>query len=256
MYVTVKAYPQIGRRTGEAVCVAGVRTDTERASLVRLWPVPFRDLEADVQFKKYQRITLQAEPSSKDRRPESLWPNCDTIACHETLASSGSGLKRRRALVESVLSDSMCELARRQEKDSTSLGAFRPMDVMDVEVERAEEWTAARRSQAAQGNLLLPDKTPLQQMPWKFLYRHRCADTACGGHRQSIVDWEIARFWMRTTGSDEQRVEAVRRRWTETLCSADRDVVFFVGNMHQHPTNFLVLSVFWPKKEAIIPSLF
>jgi hypothetical protein len=256
IYVTVKAYPQIGRRTGEAVCVAGIRTDTDTASLARLWPVPFRDLEVDVQFKKYQRITLQAQPSMKDRRPESLRPNCDTIECHETLASSGSGLKLRRTLVESVMCDSMCDLARRQEKDGTSLGAFRPADAVDVDVESVGEWTATKRLQAAQGSLLLPDKRPLQQMPWKFLYRYRCADAACGGHRQSIVDWEIGRFWMRTAGSDEQRVEEVRRRWTDTLCGADRDVVFFVGNMHQHPANFLVLGVFWPKNEVLTPSLF
>lgn len=257
MYVTVKAYPQIGQRTGEAVCVAGIRTDTPRPALARLWPVPFRDLDNDVQFRKYQRITLQAQPSSKDRRPESLWPDCDTIRCHETLSTTGAGLSRRRSLVEAVVTDSMCDVARRQKADGTSLGAFRPVDVEAVDAEASEEWNARRASQAAQGNLLAPDKTPLRQMPWKFLYRYRCADSGCDGHRQSIVDWEIARFWMRTSGSDQERVEEVRARWTDELCGPDRDPVFFVGNMHQRPGNFLVLGVFWPRKPAVpvTPSL-
>src|SRR5690606_14983124 len=40
MLITVKAYPVIGRKTGEAVCVAGVSLDSEQAEWIRLFPVP------------------------------------------------------------------------------------------------------------------------------------------------------------------------------------------------------------------------
>src|ERR1700674_3007527 len=37
LVVTVKAYPAISRKHGEAVCVAGIRTDTPEPRWVRLW---------------------------------------------------------------------------------------------------------------------------------------------------------------------------------------------------------------------------
>ena len=51
--VTVKAYPVIGRRTGESVCVAGARLDRGQPQWIRLFPVPFRSLGKERQFDKY-----------------------------------------------------------------------------------------------------------------------------------------------------------------------------------------------------------
>ncbi|MGI8879681.1 MAG: hypothetical protein ACR2KJ_04055 [Jatrophihabitans sp.] len=36
--VTVKAYPQPSRTSGETVCVAGMRTDTEVPTWIRIYP--------------------------------------------------------------------------------------------------------------------------------------------------------------------------------------------------------------------------
>ncbi|MDP9301029.1 MAG: hypothetical protein M3P43_09090 [Actinomycetota bacterium] len=51
--VTVKAYPAIGRRHGQAVCVAGV--DLEQSRWICLFPVPFRDMRFDQRFKTGRR---------------------------------------------------------------------------------------------------------------------------------------------------------------------------------------------------------
>lgn len=48
--ITVKSYPSPSRRYGETVCVAGVDLDSGR--WVRLYPIPFRDLDK----KKVQEI--------------------------------------------------------------------------------------------------------------------------------------------------------------------------------------------------------
>ncbi|MFQ1003071.1 hypothetical protein, partial [Modestobacter sp. SSW1-42] len=71
--VTVKAAPQPSATYGDTVCVAGVELrGDDPVRLVRLYPVPFRYLEGDQQFGKYQVIDVAARPSTRDPRPESL----------------------------------------------------------------------------------------------------------------------------------------------------------------------------------------
>jgi hypothetical protein len=58
--VTVKAYPSISTKYGEAVCVAGTRLDTPTPEWVRFFPVAYRDLPIRQRFQKYEVITLRA----------------------------------------------------------------------------------------------------------------------------------------------------------------------------------------------------
>ncbi len=46
--VTVKTYPNPSRKYQETVCVAGIDLDTK--TWIRLYPIKFRDLEANKQF--------------------------------------------------------------------------------------------------------------------------------------------------------------------------------------------------------------
>jgi hypothetical protein len=57
VFVTVKAYPAVGRKHGEAVCVAGIDVDPGR--WIRLFPVPFRDLPNPNRFEKYETISMR-----------------------------------------------------------------------------------------------------------------------------------------------------------------------------------------------------
>jgi hypothetical protein len=45
----------------------------------RLFPVPYRFLDADKRFAKYQRIEVDVIRASQDPRPESYNLNVDTI---------------------------------------------------------------------------------------------------------------------------------------------------------------------------------
>lgn len=178
--VAVKAYPQLSRRHGESVCVAGIRDHGDGSlSWMRLFPVYFRHLATNDQFKKYQYVGLRARKDISDPRPETYYPDADTIRPGEHLDSKGSGLARRRAAIEGILSESMCELQRRSRETGASLGAFRPAEVLDVKADPAEEpdWKpeAKERFAAAehQLDLLDPDKEPKQpidKVPYDFKY--------------------------------------------------------------------------------------
>src|SRR2546426_9367615 len=69
--ITVKTYPTLSRKYGETVCTAGVRPD---GSWVRIYPVPFRRLEQEEQYKKYDWIEIERIKSRSDPRPETHHP--------------------------------------------------------------------------------------------------------------------------------------------------------------------------------------
>ena len=163
LLVTVKAYPAVSTKYDEAVCIAGVRTDLERPEWVRLFPVEFRELPWENRFKKYQRVSVVAARHGTDQRPETYRPDISTLALGELITTRKDGWERRRTIVEPFEVDSMCDVLRRQQLDGTSLGLFKPADIQDVVIERADDWNPRQELVAAQPSLLFPNKSTLEQ---------------------------------------------------------------------------------------------
>jgi hypothetical protein len=256
----VKAYPALSRTYGEVSCIAGVEMTANGPRWIRLYPVPFRSLEDDKQFRKYQAVRVRAAAHSGDRRPETRRPDLDSIEVLGDPLSSSNGWAQRRRFVEPLMAASMCEIIRRQRRDRTSLGVFRPRQVIDLEFEPASVDEGKRqiaKAWKAQTSLLdglgsderVSQLRELEQAPWTVKYRYACDDAGCRTHTQSIIDWEIARFYRRVRHFDDWR-DRMKAKWIGELCGADRDTAFFVGNMHQHPGSFLVLGVWWPPWRA------
>lgn len=65
--ITVKTYPTLSRKYGETVCTAGVRAD---GLWMRIYPVPFRRLEEEEQYKKFNWIETDFIRGRSDPRPE------------------------------------------------------------------------------------------------------------------------------------------------------------------------------------------
>jgi hypothetical protein len=248
--VTVKAYPALSATYGETVCVAGIRTDTPRPEWVRLFPVQFREMRFDQRFKKYQLITVEATKHS-DQRPETMRPNVDSLVLGDVL-DTRNGWAKRRPFVEPLLAESMCEVAARQREDGTSLAAFRPAEVLNLEIDDDEEqWTPSQAGVAAQPSLFFPTKSGLEKIPHRFRYHYRCGP-GCSGHHQSMIDWELAqayRKW-RSDNGEATALQMVRQKFLGEMCDPRKDTIFFVGNHHRYPESFMVLGVFWPPRVA------
>ena len=254
----VKAYPALSRTYGEVSCIAGVQIDGPRAPhWIRLYPDPFRALDDAQQFHKYQPMRLEVESHARDRRPETRRPNRDSIELLGDTLPTTKAWEQRRPYVEPLMMPSMCEIQRRQRTDGTSLGVFRPREVLDLRIEPADvskEKEQIARAWAAQPSLLdglgseerSHQTKALEIIPWTFKYRYRCQEAGCKTHTQSIIDWEIAEFFRRERVRNDWK-ERLRAKWVGQLCAADRDTAFFVGNQHQHPGSFLVLGVWWPE---------
>jgi hypothetical protein len=227
--------------------VAGIDVDEPR--WIRLFPIPFRDLPVARRFRKYEVIELAVTPSA-DPRPESLRPIADSIVAIDYLGPERAHDRHR--FVEPLIRPSMCWIRRQQVMDGTSLGAFRPAEPPELLVEEDRTpWEPDKQLIVDQPSMLMPSKRGLEKVPFRFSYRYRCeGESACRGHTQSIIDWEIAeafRRWRRSYGETGAR-DRVIEKWTETLWAPDRDTCIFTGNQFRNHGSFLVLGVFWPKR--------
>lgn len=247
--ITVKAYPNPSKTLGEAACIAGI---SEAGKWVRLYPIPFRDLEEDQQFKKYQWIEVSYDKQAKDPRPETIRPITESIRIlSEPLGTEDHWAERKRVVMP-LLQPSMCDIQAAQASVGTSLGIFKPREVLEVavEAEANPEWTPDELAKLGQRDLFLTrEKQMLQKIPYTFSYRYRCEGCRTKEpHRMKIIDWELAELWRRHRRghSEAATMEAVRAKYFETLCGAEKEPYFFTGNMQAYPQTFLILGVFWP----------
>ena len=102
--VVVKTYPAPSAKHGETVCVAGARLDGPDApSWIRLYPISFRALESDTQFKKYQRLRVPVRArGTYDPRPESYQPGIAGITPGDRY-DTRKNWALRRALIEPLI---------------------------------------------------------------------------------------------------------------------------------------------------------
>jgi hypothetical protein len=133
--VVVKTYPNPSRSYGETVCCAGVDLDTRR--WVRLYPITFRRL-ADRRFAKFQEIACKATRPRDDPRPESLRVDQDRIELvGEPMPTRGRGWARRMGTLPPP-SRSLEEIQAAQRANGTSLGMFRPKQIVRLVKRRAD----------------------------------------------------------------------------------------------------------------------
>jgi hypothetical protein len=66
--ILCKTYPSPSAAHTETSCIAGAE---DNGKPIRLFPVPFRLIDGDAQFKKRQWITARVEKARKDQRKES-----------------------------------------------------------------------------------------------------------------------------------------------------------------------------------------
>ena len=241
--ITVKTYPAISDRYDELVCTGGICPAT---GFVRLYPVRFRYLPQDQQFRKYQWICAEAvKTTGRDRRPESYHVEESTIRVGEFVGSEDRWEARRRVILPHE-SQSIEELKR----EKRSMGLIQPAEIIDLEAESVEpQWPANKRGKLAQQRLF-ENRLELRRLPHRFRYSFRCNDEECRGHKLTIIDWELGALYLRLleqhTEDESIVLELVRRKFWRQLCAPSVETYFYVGNMWQYPDSWLVLGVFWP----------
>ncbi|WP_157693391.1 hypothetical protein [Granulibacter bethesdensis] len=178
----------MSRRRGETVCCAGVTRNREWR---RQYPIHFRRLQGEEQFKRWQWIEYDwIAPGNDDQRRESRRVQEDTIKVGTSI------LKRERAaFLEPLITRSTTEAA----AQGQSLTLIRPVESRFHWKEKTQcEITAERQAYEAaarQTSFLDPDLKALNPCPYAFHFDWKDANGA--SHKSTCDDWETAAMFYR-----------------------------------------------------------
>ena len=244
--ILVKTYPNPSTKYVESSCTAGI---TRSGEWLRLYPLPYRMLTSDRQFRKYQWISARIKKSS-DPRPESHSIDIDSIKVLDESLSTARNWAQRRAFLEPLRWASLEEIWEEQERKGISLAFFRPKRIEALIVEpTGPNWTSEQLTTLLQQNFFDEGKSsPLEKIPYDFKYRFWCDSPDCRGHEQKIVDWEIYqsyRSWWRKYG--ERWEEKLRQRYEYDM-QVLNDTHFLVGTVRGHPKSWIIVGLFYPPK--------
>ena len=250
--ITIRTYPSPARKGVEVSCTAGVTSDGQ---WIRLYPIPYRSLDEDKRFSKYQWIEVDVTRARNDPRPESFTPNLDSIRTAEFVPTT-DGWRLRKDILKPLIKPSLCEIRReRDEHEFPTLGIFKPSRIDRLLIEPAGQrtWNAEQLEKLNQ-TLSLFGSTPasqLEKIPFDFRYEFHCADAACNGHSTICTDWESAqsyRKWQKDYGT--RWMDAFRQKYEREMIERF-DTHFFVGNLHQWPTSWIVVGLFYPPRQTM-----
>ena len=252
--IAVKTYPVPAWKGIEVSCTAGV---TDDGKWIRLFPVPYRYLEGDKQFQKYEWITARVAKATDDKRPESYHIDPNSIQIDEAISRRNEWSERRK-LFKPLIRPSMCAIQReRDERGCPTLGLFKPAAIKRLIVEPvAADWTQDEQAKLSQ-TLLFQTAPPqrLQKIPFEFRYEFDCSDPDCAGHKMMCTDWEMlesCRRW-RQQYSDRWQQKFKQRYEDEMINRCDTH--FYVGTVHRHPDAWIIVGLFYPPR-AVMNDLF
>lgn len=254
--ITVKTYPTLSVKYNELVCTAGLRDD---GSWVRIYPIPFRHLEYDRRYSKYQWIELDLVKNESDPRPESFKPyDYDNIVLGEKVNTDGGAWIKRRELVLGNVHLNMSNLIAEAKDRSkvTSLAVFKPAEIIDFVVEKTtHEWDRRKVEALEQGDLFKKSENPfkaVKKLPFIFSYVFK--DDSGKKSTLMIEDWEIGQlYWncLERKGTPKAACEDVINKYYNNF-ALTKDLHFFLGTTREHHFNarnpFIIIGAFYPKK--------
>jgi hypothetical protein len=242
--VTVRTYPLPASKTIEASCTGGV---TQDGDWIRLFPVPYRFLDEDKRFTKWQWIDVEVIKATSDPRPESFKLKPEKIQIVGEIGKKDEW--RARRLLKPLLRRSMCQIRReRDENESPTLGLFKPAEIKRLVIEPTDEKWSADELRILQQDTFF-QKAPvdtLEKIPFDFKYEFRCEEAECRGHKMSCTDWEMGQAYRRWRKDYGDKWERAFRQKFETDMIQTFDTHFFVGTVRARPSTWIIVGLFYP----------
>ncbi len=260
--IAVKTYPTLSESHVELACTAGFRQD---GSWIRLFPIPFRLLENEQQYKKYQWIEADIAKSKKDKRPESYnIINTDTIIPQEKVSSERNWEARKRIILDkNKIYTSLSEVIEDAHSNKISLAVFKPTSIEGFKVAHApKEWPQDKLKRVLesmkQTNFFdksddLAEFTIMPKLPYKFSYHFK--DENEKSSQLMIEDWEIGQLYWNCLKSHNE-VEArkkIEEKYMDDFARS-KDLHLFLGTTYEHhnkkaPNPYVIIGTFHPPFE-------
>ncbi|MFD2937081.1 hypothetical protein [Spirosoma flavum] len=262
--ITVKTYPTLSNKYDELVCTAGL---TEAGQWIRIYPIQYRQLDYNSQYKKYDWVELDLIRNKADFRAESYRPLTldirPKVIAHIDYKPNWS---ERKAIVLPTAQTNLGKIIAEAKNPQirTSLATFKPTRIIDFDWKGVDrEWSSNKTNSMRQLNLFEQRGTLLtmiRKIPYKF--RYTFIDDNGQLSRVMIEDWEIgALYWnclQRADGDEKEACEKVGQRYFDEFVHK-KDLHFFLGTTQAHHLRarnpFIIIGTFHPPKEKINPQL-
>ncbi len=268
--VVVKTYPTLSAKYDELVCTAGFLED---GSWIRIYPVPFRKLDNQDQYHKWQWIEIDITKNDSDFRPESYRPTDrdNPICLGEIIGTERNWALRKRIVLQNVHTD-MTKLIQDAKNDDigTSLAVLKPSRIINFIWEKDDSEWKPQKLAVVMANQLQPSlfegdiaKRSFQvvkKLPYKFSYVFTTGD---GIERTLMIeDWELGQlYWncLKAAKGDEKiACQKVREKYFDHMVNRC-DLHFFLGTTRRFhkiaPNPFIIIGAFYPLKETPDPQM-
>jgi hypothetical protein len=261
--ILVKTYPTLSKKYSELVCTAGIRED---GSWIRIYPIPYRFLEIEQKYKKYQWIEADILRNHSDKRPESYkLVNSNNIKLLETIDTKNQWQQRKEIILGKVkIFENIKEIIHlANEKNELSLALFKPTRIKDFIIEEEERDWPKDRIEKIMNNFNQQDlftneeqiKTKkyfqlAKKLPYKFSYKF--SDDTEQECTLMIEDWEIGQlYWnclKKAEGDEREAKEKVKEKYFDYFLS--RDLYFYLGTTREYhgwaKNPFIIIGAFYP----------
>lgn len=247
--ILAKTYPEISKKYTETVCTAGIHEATKR--LIRLYPIRYRYLVGESQFKKYQWIKAKIVKANIDSRPESYNLIEDTIEIGDVIGTDDDWFEREKWVVNhNTLFNSVEDLLISQKQNGTSLGIVKPEEILDFSIEtksleEIKEAEIKKKSVLSQMGLFEQPKD-LELLPVRLVLKFKCDNPSCNSHSMSILDWEFGQLYRKVKGSNNWKQKITDK--VISICGSDRETYLILGNIARWQNIFCILGLFYPPK--------
>ena len=265
--ITVKTYPNISSKYDELVCTAGFRED---GSMIRIFPIPFRKLDYEKQYAKYQWVELDLEKYTSDFRPESYTPTdrlFQNIIPLDKVGTENNWQARKEIVLKNGYYNNLTTLISEAKNPQigTSLAVFKPTKILDFVIESTSDEYDEQKiekilNQRAQLSLFETYKDDgkdlfeiVKKLPYKFSYKFE--DIEGREATLMIEDWEIGQLYWNCLQKYEDNniaLQKVSEKYKDDFIK-NKDLYFFMGTTQRWhnvaPNPFLIIGVFYPKYE-------
>lgn len=245
--ITVRTYPTPAYKGVEVSCTAGI---TDDGKWIRLFPIPYRYLDFDKRFRKYQWIEVNTKKAS-DHRPESYQLDIDSIKILSEPIPTKDNWKARKDIIYPLKAHCLCCLQKQRDDDGyPTLGIVKPKTISSFKIEKdISNWSQEQTERLMQMSFLEKQPTQkLEKIPYVFSYNFTCQEPSCKGHTLMCTDWEMMQSYRSWIQKYQNNWETAFKQKYETEMILEKDTHFYVGTLHEHPNAWIIIGLFYPPK--------
>jgi hypothetical protein len=252
LLILTKTYPNPSTKYRETTCVAALTSENE---MRRLYPVPFRLLEGEHQFKKWEWIQVNVSNAKGDNRPESRHIDVDTIVRPGRKIGTEHGWRERQPWITPHIVEDFNALESRRQSTGQTLGFLRPNRLLELEITPVKNpnWTDEDKAKLLKDGLFdskdVKARTPLRKLPYDFHYHYECKSAAgVQTLRHKLTDWEAGALYWKCFHRHGAKWEKAFRQMLE-VNFAKKDLLFLMGTIHRFPDQWLIVGLVYPPKQ-------